>query len=231
MLNYSVFMKLLYADNHLSGAAISSFEDFYSNLVSACDLAEEFLQKCYLLFRECVEEEVEFLERLSKNTFLAVAGDWYDRNYTELYANYYSKGKANPIRIPNRKHILDEYYQGNPPWKEYKVFSQSLRTFRNVIVHETLMGQIVISPGVSLVPQKGKIKQYKRITDVLAIINNQSIVQRDFIVKSEQMQLDINELKRILNLIWDKPLKEFVKLFYEDRNNILLKKFDIELVD
>lgn len=230
MLNYSVFMKLIYADNHFPSVVISSFEDFYSNLVSSCDLAEEFLLKCYLLFGECYNKRSEVLTRLSRENFLMLAGNWYDNNYSELYENYYIKGKSNPIRIPSRKNILDEYYDGYSSWREYKTFTQALRTFRNVIVHETQMGSIQIGRRELLVPRKEKIKKYKRITDVFAALCDGKLIETDFIIKDAQMRSDIDDLKRLLNMIWDKPLNDFVKLFYEEKNKILLKKFNLELV-
>lgn len=230
MLNYSVFMKLIYADNHFLDTVISSFEDFYSNLVSSCDLAEEFLLKFYLLFGECYNKKSEVLTKLSKENFLVLAENWYDNNYSELYENYYIKGKPNPIRIPSRKNILDEYYNGDLSWKEYKTFTQALRTFRNVIIHETKMGSIQIGRREFLVPRKEKIKKYKRITDVFAVLNDTRVIETDFVIKEAQMRSDIDNLQRLLNKIWDKPLNDFVKLFYEENNKILLKKFNLELI-
>ncbi len=51
--HYSVFLNLVYANEHLQNIGPSSFEDFYIHLVAACDLAEDFLTNAYLLILEC----------------------------------------------------------------------------------------------------------------------------------------------------------------------------------
>lgn len=41
-LNYSMFLNLVYSYDHLQNFRLSSFEDFYMHLGSACDLAGKF---------------------------------------------------------------------------------------------------------------------------------------------------------------------------------------------
>ena len=43
------------------------------------------------------------------------------------------------------------------------------------------------------------------------------------------MNLDLVNLMRILNQLWVKPLGDLKKLFYEDRNERLLEKYNVEL--
>ena len=49
--HYSMFINLIYCYDHLEKFGLSSFEDFYLHLGSACDLAEDFLLKTYLLIQ------------------------------------------------------------------------------------------------------------------------------------------------------------------------------------
>jgi hypothetical protein len=121
-LHYSMLKKLIYSYDHLQNFKLSSFEDFYTHLVSSCDLAEEFLLKIYLITLECKDQKSNILQKLSKKGFLSLCDKWYDNNYHKVYDNYFKKGKFLPITIPNRKNVLDEYFNQSENWKEYKKF-------------------------------------------------------------------------------------------------------------
>jgi len=72
-LNYSVFLNLVGAFEHLSQPVILSVGNFYTHLASACDLAEEFLLRVHLLIAECRGEHVLELERDTNQEFLEKA--------------------------------------------------------------------------------------------------------------------------------------------------------------
>lgn len=227
--HYSMFLNLMWSYDHLQNSQPSSFEDFCIHLASACDLAEEFLQDTYLLTLECTGEQSEVLEKLSKEQFLKLAAEWYDDNYSRVHKHYLKKAKARPIILPGRKDVLGEYFGGSEDWNQYRRYTQKIREYRNVIAHDVQIGRFATIGGVTLVPKKEKIQSYKRWSDVFAARRDGQKLRNDFINMTEQMILDIGKLEVILNKLWEKPLEDLKKLFFEDRNEILLTKYNIEL--
>ena len=227
--HYTVFLNLVFSYDHLMNFGLSSFEDFYTHLGSACDLAEEFLLKTYLLILECTDQKSEILQELKKEDFLKLAEKWYNDNYSNVYENYLKKGKAVPIRLLNRGNVLDEYFKDSEDWKEYIRHTQKIREYRNIIVHDVQIGRIISLGGIPLVPKKEKIQNYKKWSYVFAVQQDVQKLKGDFINMKEQMILDIGSLEVILNDLWTKPINDLSKLFFDDKNKILLKKYNIDL--
>jgi hypothetical protein len=226
LFHYSMFMNLVYAYNHLLNFTLSSFDDFYTHIASACDLAEEFLLKVYLLVIECQNQKSNILQNLSKKDFLGLCDKWYDDKYPKVYENYLEKGKFASIKIPNRKNVLDEYFNDSKDWKKYKKFVQKIREYRNVIIHNVQIGRILIRGNVILVPKKEKIHDYRKLYSVFAAKQNVKKLKSDFINMKEQIILDIGTLEVILNKLWKKPIEDLKRLF-KDKNPILLGKYNI----
>jgi hypothetical protein len=228
-LNYSMFLNLVYSYDHLHNFRLSSFEDFYMHLGSACDLAEEVLLRIYLLILECSCKKSPILQELNKVDFIKLAEQWYDTNYSKVYADYLKKGKPSQIRLPARKYILDEYFEEDQDWNEYKRYSQKLREYRNVIVHEIQIGKLRGPGGILLVPKKEKILNYKKWANVFVAQQDIEKVKTDFIVMKEQMILDIGKLEIILNKLWERPINDLHRLLFQDKNEILLMKYNLIL--
>lgn len=226
--HYSMFLNLIYSYDHLQNFRLSSFEDFYTHLGSACDLAEEFLLKVYLLILECRDQESKILQELEKEDFLKIAGGWYDDNYSKVYENYLKKGKPAPIKLPSRKNILDEYFEDQEDWREYKRYSQKIREYRNIVVHDIQIGKIITIGGIPLVPKKEKIQNYKKWSYVFAAQQDIQKLKNDFINMKEQMILDIGNLEIILNKLWNKPIND-LRMLFKDKNKILSEKYNIDL--
>jgi hypothetical protein len=227
--HYSMFLNLTYSYDHLKNFRLSSFEDCYTHLSSACDLAEEFLSRTYLLILECKGQKSEVLHELTKEDFLKLAEKWYDDNYPKVYEDYLKKGKPAPIRLPSRRNVLDEYFKDQEEWKRYKRHSQMIREYRNIIVHDTQIGRIISVGGIPLVPKKEKIQNYKKWSHVFAAQQDIGRLKSDFINMIEQMILDIGNLEVFLNSLWTEPINDLRKLFFDDKNRILLKKYNIDL--
>jgi hypothetical protein len=227
--HYSMFMNLIYAYDHLQNFRLSSFEDFYVHLGSACDLAEDFLLRVHLLILECRSQKSEILQELTKNDFSKLAEEWYDNNYAKVCENYLKKGKRPHIEIPEIQSVLDKYFQGLEKWKEYKRRTQKIREYRNVIVHDVQIGSFRMPGDITLVPKKEEIRKYKRWVNIFAAQENIPKLEKDFINMKEQMILDIGTLEIILNELWKKLIDDLKKLFFDDKNEILLKKYNIDL--
>jgi len=228
IIHYSVFLNIVYAHNCLNTKHLSYFENFYTHLGSVCDLVEEFITNLYFITLECEEKETDVLQNLSKPDYLRIASDWYDKHYSDAFTYYLSKGKTAPFKILGRTNILDEYFGSEMAWKDYKSMAQQIRTYRNVIVHNTQIGNIITHEG-TFVPKKSKISDYKKWHQVFAV--NQSKFQSDFVEKNSQMVQDFNDLKSVLNNLWNLPLQHFNSLMYLEINTKLLKKYNIENVN
>ena len=227
-LHYSMFLNLVYCYEHLNHPQLSSFEDFYMHLVAACDLAEEFLQRTYLLILECKREESKVLQILKREEFLELAGDWYDKYYRKVYDDYLKKGKSVPVRIPNRRNVLDEYFENSEDWMEYKKFTQKIREYRNVIAHDVKIGSYSEN-STNFVPKKEKIQQYKKWSDVFTAAQDRERFKRDFIERNEQMRSDIERIEILMNKLWDTPIRNLSNLFLREENGIILEKYNINL--
>ncbi len=227
--HYSIFLNFLYAYNALEEKQISFFENFYTHLGSVCDSVEEFLTKIYFIILECTNQQTVILQKLTKDGFLKIADGWYDKYYDSAFEHYLSKGKPPPIKLPSRQNILDEYLHGFADWKEYKRISRLVREYRNVIVHNY---QIAYIPhdGKSYVPKKEKIQQYKKWRTVGNSVGNQPNFDRDFIVRELQMNQDIEELQKVLNRLWVRPIVDMNKLLFIQKNDRLLLKYDLSFV-
>ncbi|MBA7658088.1 hypothetical protein ES703_66036 [subsurface metagenome] len=230
-LHYSVFLALVYCYDHLQHFRISSFEDFYAHIVSALDLAEEFLLRVYLLHLKCKGEKSKVLQELTIKEFLQKAEECYNKYYSGVYENYLKKGKGIPIYLPSRKNVLDEYFKGSQDWKKYKECSKLIRTYRNYIIHNIGFGKFDISDLATLVPKKQESMKYKSWQEFHDLIKqgDPRRIEEDAIDMKEQMVLDIVTTKKMFNRLWAKPIDDIEKLF-ELRNKTLQEKYNIELL-
>lgn len=228
--HYGIFLNIVYAHHILENKHYSFFENFYVHLGSICDLVEELLLRVYFLIIECQKIESNILNKLTKTEFLEIAADWYDENYSNLFEQYFQSGKPNPIRIPNRKYLLAEYFEKSKPWKAYASFSQLIRQYRNVHVHHYNVASLKNSDtGEIFVPKKEKIGKYKRWRDVTKASQDTSL-HTDFISQDILMTQDISNLKKVLNSLWEKPIQDLSNLLFIERNEVILKKYNMTLV-
>lgn len=228
--HYSIFYNFLLAQQALTTKHSSFFESFYTHLGSLCDSVEELLTKIYFLCLECNGTKSEVLEKLSREDFLALAGTWYDEHYPNVYEHYLRVGKPPPMRLPMRSSVLEEYFGKSAPWKNYKRLSQKIREYRNVIVHNYQIAFILFGNGVSYVPKKEKIRDYKKWNQVFAGAGDLATFERDFIRRELQMERDLDEITGSLNALWEKPLADMEQLLFTDHNEKLLEKYDLKFV-
>jgi hypothetical protein len=230
-LQYSLFLHLGYASDHLATPMPSSFCDFYSHLGSACDLVEDFLLQAYLLVLECRGLRSHVLQEMTREQFLQLAADWYDAHYAAVYQHYLSKGKGMPMKMPTRASMVGEYLAGQPAWSDYLRYAQRIREYRNVIIHDVLIGEVIMSGGIRLVPRKEKIQTYRKLSTVFAAAKDPARLKTDFLVMHEQMLTDFAGLQKHLNALWVKVIADFDALLFTEQNPELLKKYDIRFAD
>jgi hypothetical protein len=228
--HYSIFHNLVYAYLAFERKHASHFENFYTHLGSVCDSVEEFLLKLYLLNLECNNIKSKILEKLPKNEFLQIASQWYDENYEKVYEHYLNNGKPPPLRIPMRTSVLEEYFGKSKDWKEYKKFSQKIREYRNVIVHNYQIAFIQDQHGTHHVPKKEKIRNYKRWNDVFTGAADPKKFHDDFIIREVQMIQDLQNMMLVLQELWKKPITDMDNLFLIGKNEILLSKYCLTLI-
>ena len=230
-LHYSTFLALVYFHDHLWNFRISSFEDFYAHIVSALDLAEEFLLRVYLLHLKCKGEKSKVLQELTIKEFLQKAEEWYNKYYSGVYENYLKKGKGIQIYLPSRKNVLDECFGKSQDWEKYKCYSKTTRPYRNHIIHNIGFGKFDISDLATLVPKKQKSMKFKLWQEFHDLVKqgDPKAIGENAIDMKEQMVSDIVALEIILNSLWTNPIHDIEKLF-ELRNRTIQEKYDIELL-
>jgi hypothetical protein len=227
--HYSMFINLIYAHNHMREPRLSSFEDFYVHLGTTCDLVEAFLCRSYLMLLGCSNRTSNALKQRNKAEFLEITGNWFDSNYLKEHNNYVSRQKPIMIHLSRRDEILNEYFQTDESWKQYKKLTRFIKEYRNLIVHEVKFGEVVNYNDVQLVPRKEKIQNYKSLKNVFAAVKDVKKLRVDFIEKRTQMWQDMAEFQANLNRLWEKPIRDLEKLLYEDKNKTLLQKYNLEL--
>lgn len=206
MTHYSIFINIIQAHKRLDVRDFSSFEDFYVHLGSVCDLVEDFLLKMYFLISGCNNKQPKIIQQLSEDEFLSLAKDYYKNNYPKAYQYYQRKGKMPIIKIPDIPDILSQFFKENnteKAYKDYRTFSQEIREYRNIIVHCSQIGSIILSDGTMMVPQKNKIRNYDTWRKVFSGGANPKTLKKDFINSRIQMNSDLLELKKLINKLWD----------------------------
>lgn len=231
--NYTTFLNLVYAHIHLQNDTISSLENFYTHLGSTCDLVETFLERFFFILMECRGDKCEILQEMKRDDFIQLTGEWYDSNYSNLYEHYFSKGKSIPINIPSRRNVIKElfitYLNNDKLRKQYATFSQSIRQFRNVIVHDVQVGRLQDKNGNTFIPKPKLISKYKTWRQVFSVAGDIETINRDFRLKKEQMDSDIAELETIFNEIWKLIIQEFTSEFYSEERKQLRDMYSITI--
>jgi hypothetical protein len=226
-INYSVFMNLVGAYQHLAQPVMLSVGNFYTHLASACDLAEEFLLRVCIMIAHCRGDAVPELDPDTKEQFLAKAGTWYEEHYTRNYRHYHQRGRDMLVRIGPREGIICRYVgRTDAAWTQYARFSGPIRAFRNRVVHDVQLGTIRVG-SINLMPRPERVGQYARIDQLQAALSDPVVLKRDFAVREEQMFSDFRVFQQRLNELWQKPADDLRTLLYDERNNEFLRKYDI----
>jgi hypothetical protein len=228
--HYSVFMNLIQAHKRLETPDLSYFEDFYAHLSTACDLAESFWFKIYLL--------VTYVKEGSINSVLKLIGINKDDVIQEIerherrFVKRAEEWELAPPFIfhPLKSSVLKDFFSSlnkADNLREYRRFSQLIRQYRNVMIHHPQIGSIEYAPGLKLVPRKEKINNYRRWKNVFSAVGNMARLRRDFIDIGEQMTADIRTLEIFFDRLWDGVL-DILEPLRTDRRYLGLQ--NIELV-
>jgi hypothetical protein len=236
--SYTCFIHLVYAHMNYEFQEMGYLESIYTHLGSAYDLAETFLEKNYLLLLDCSDIKSEILDSLTKEDFIKMADEWYEKNYKEFYDYYLSKGKAREIRLPARKNILKEFVEDKIGdhllWKEYNEVSNSIRKMRNAIVHDVRLGSIIIN-GTLVMPKPSIIQNYRTWRSIRAVLNEKDkgkvidVLNRDFAQYPEQAKIDIDKTEVLMDKLWGKIFALMCDELFEKKNPKLLAYYQLEI--
>ncbi|MEN6511597.1 MAG: hypothetical protein ABFD00_07165 [Chloroherpetonaceae bacterium] len=228
--HYSMFLNLVFAHLNLEAMMPSSIESIYTFLGSTCDLAEMTIGKFYCLLQKCQGKKSKVLQELTLDEIFIKAEEWYDKEYPNLYEYYLSKGKTKPIFLISTDNILVEYLKKDSQIrKDYEKHSQSIRQFRNIIVHDVKVARIIDdSSGNLLIPKPQVINNYRSWREVKDAAQNNEIISTDFVEQYQQATEDILKLERILNQIWETLINDFLKEFNSPHRDSLRRMYNIE---
>ncbi len=218
-LHYSMFMQLVCAYDHMMSPRLSSFEDFYMHLTAACDLAEDFLIGTYQVILECVGGRAN-VPQLARREEAQIPAD----DQTEPASGSHGLPQAAPA---GRHGLLDEYFGASDDWKQYRYHARKVREYRDAIWRNVQIGRVVFAGDMALVPRKEHIQDYRRWPSVLLAAEDPGRLQNHFIVMKEQMILDIETVETMLNKLWHRPTADMKRLFFDDKNAIILGKYQI----
>ena len=218
-LHYSMFMHLVCGYDHVMNPRLSSFEDFYSHLAAACDLAEDFLLGAYLLAIECTGGRAGVSQLANREDSLKLAEDRYESQPV--------RGNIAPMALPGRQSALDEYFGGADDWREYKLHTKKVREYRDAILRNIQIGRVIVLGEMVLVPRKEHIQDYRKWPSVFLAAEDPNRLQSHFIDMKEQMILDTETLEVMLNKLWHRPISDMKRLFFDDKNAVILGKYQI----
>jgi hypothetical protein len=218
-LHYSMFMHLVCGYDHVMNPRLSSFEDFYSHLAAACDLAEDFLLGAYLLAIECTGGRAGVSQLANREDSLKLAEDRYESQLV--------RGNLAPMALPGRQSALDEYFGGADDWREYKLHTKKVREYRDAILRNIQIGRVIVLGEMVLVPRKEHIQDYRKWPSVFLAAEDPNRLQSHFIDMKEQMILDTETLEVMLNKLWHRPISDMKRLFFDDKNAVILGKYQI----
>jgi len=233
--HYTAFVHLVAAHEVLdSGSSrVMWLEDFYSHLVSSCDLAETLIEKWHLLLLDCRSQSSRVLQLLSREDFLDLAAQWYDESYGQLYEHYLTKGKSPPLKLPATKHLAREFLDNLGKvelWKEWCRGTQPIRDVRNALVHNTRLGKIMLrGPGGSSerMPKAKEIHRYRTWRAVSAAASNPVRVLTDFVEPRAQAASHLDQVEQLLNQVWDVVISAGLREFYADGGALPGSLYDI----
>jgi len=229
--HYSMFINLAFAHLHLATRMDSSLENIYAHLGLGCDLAEMVIEKRHFLRMQIQDKEIHVLQGLNRDEFLEIAGKWYDENYSNTYQYYLSKGKNPPVKLINSNDILIEYFGKNSQdRKNFISCAQSIRQFRNAIVHDLRIARIIERNGEILIPKSKLISKYRSWRNVQAAVNDERIISTDFLEQFDQAKEDIFNIESAINKIWGKLIDDFLKELYSDERDKLRNMYNLELL-
>ena len=184
----------------------------------------------HLLICECRSEPVPVLQGLTKEEYLEMATQWYDQEYPKAYEHYHKRGKNKALHLPPRETLLAGYFgKEDPNWVAYTKLSGLIRPYRNKVVHDVAMGTVLMGL-IHLVPKKERIQNYGVIQSVQEAAKDIKRLKRDFVVREEQMLLDMHSIQTLLNALWERPASDLRRLVYENQNPYLLEKYNLEFV-
>jgi hypothetical protein len=235
--HYSAFIHLAFAHLHVRSHGRSWLQNTAVRLASACDLAELFIERAYLLLLHCRGERPAVLAQLSEEDFVKLAAEWFRENYAGLYEHYLSKGKGKPILLPQRRHVVKEFYQrqGRPKlWSDYAKLTGPIREFRNRIVHNCRIARIIPRGSERngyLVPKPEVIQNYPAWRDVFAVLKKKEqaeVIKREFVEPRYQLRSDLAALEEALNLLWEPVIEQFKAEFYGEARDTLRKMYAVD---
>ena len=220
-LHYSMFMHLVCGYDHMMSPRLSSFEDFYVHLAAACDLAEDFLSGLYLVILESVGGRAN-VSQLAR------------REDAEMPAEEQGDVPSDkPAPAPGasarcgRQGLLDDYFGASDDWKQYKYHARKVREYRDAVMRNVQIGRVVFAGDMALVPRKEHIQDYRKWPGVHLAADDPGRLQNHFIVMKEQMIQDMETVEAALNKLWQRPTADVKRLFFEDKNAIILGKYQI----
>lgn len=80
------------------------------------------------------------------------------------------------------------------------------------------------------VPKIDKIRDYNSWYKVFDAAKNKEKREKDFVEMKGQMTENLDGIQNLLNYLWEQPIQDFKKLFFQGKNIKLLKKYNIKLI-
>jgi hypothetical protein len=191
---------------------------------------KNFLCAVFVLICSCRGQPDPYSCELTREDFLAnVAPKLYDKRYAKLHELYLKKGKSAPIFLPPGPSVIKKYLgSGDLAWKEYVAFAKNIRDYRNKIVHDVAIGTVLVQDSdFHLVPRKECIQNYGEMRPVEEAAKDPEVLKKDFVVREEQMSVDLRSIQKVLNSIWEKPIVDLCGMLYDEQNSVLMQKYNL----
>jgi len=143
----------------------------------------------------------DLLKKKSQEQIKQIAGKFFDREYDGRLRDLEKSKRPVCIDLHRFGDFVEDVIGKTPLTKLFGLFSQRIRTIRNAVVHNPIMGS---AGNNTLVPKIDKLKKYYLWEKLFYDLD-----LNDFENKEDMMRNDYGTLAKILNDLWGELIPRF----------------------
>jgi len=155
--------------------------------------------------------------------------NWIKKEYKIQLEKFIDTGR--PFQLPIRNpYLLKLMIQDTELIRNYNKFSQSIREYRNIFIHNPSVDIFMVKEERTIKhfsPKKNKAKKYPLWNDMRT---KYLFKKDDFINPKSLIEEDLLELLKLLNDIWKEYHKHMKEIFQQNDIASLLENFNREKV-
>lgn len=219
MAHYSVFWhlvtahRLLNAMMTLPGEMALFFDSILFHMSAATEMVEDFLFVWAQIESRTEDKRVSGVSPFSADKALEKATRFIDsKAYQKATRQFQERGRPVNISLHTERdafhYFLEEAgAEAQAAYKDFDKISRRVRHYRNTVAHNPILGKLMQTPGILLVPREEKLSQYDEWVKVF-----QSPRREDFVEATELGSAFLRETEETINTLWQHMIPYCQKL-------------------